>query len=68
MCKVWITSFRRLLGMTQLTLISEVLTMLMLMPSSEMASNILAATPGLLTIPAPTMETLTSPVSEVVSR
>jgi hypothetical protein len=45
--------------MTHETLISDVLTILMLTPTLEIASNILAATPGFDTIPAPTIETLT---------
>ncbi|MNI77401.1 hypothetical protein D3C73_1336920 [compost metagenome] len=55
-------------SMTQDTLISEVLTILMLTPSPEITWNICAATPGWLTMPAPTIDTLTRLSSEVTSR
>ena len=53
--------------MTQEHLISDVLTILMLTSREEMVANIFAATPGLLTMPAPTMDTLTKSSSEVAS-
>ena len=55
-------------GMTTETLISDVLTIFIGTEAFRNVSNILAATPGLETIPLPTIDTFANPTSKSARR
>lgn len=63
-CKTWAASTILRAGTTVETLISDVLIIFIGILFSVKASNICAATPGLLTIPEPTMDTFAKSCSD----